>query len=65
MYLINILKKNQSKIRRRLYEWMFLLCFVFEIKGEILFSCLPIFIWLIVFEKYEKWRCEDGERFEF
>ena len=65
VYLINILKKNQSKIRRRLYEWMFLLCFVFEIKGEILFSCLPIFIWLIVFEKYEKWRCEDGERFEF
>ena len=65
VFAIKILKDGQTKADIWLYAWMFLLCFVFEIKGEILFSCLPIFIWLIVMDKYEKWRNQDGKRFGF
>ena len=49
-----ILKKWSAKAERTLFAWTILLTLVLEIKGEILFSCLPIIIWVIVMDKYEK-----------
>ena len=51
---LNILKDNLKQAERTMYFWILFVCFIFEIKGEIIFSCLPIFIWLIVIDKYKK-----------
>lgn len=68
VYLIlglNILKDSLTKAERTMYFWILFVCIIFEIKGEIIFSCLPIFIWLIIIEKYKKGNKKDGKRFEF
>lgn len=63
--ILNVIKGKTSKEDRRLFFWIFILCFILEIKGEIAFSCLPIYIWLIVIEKYSNRRENDGTRFKF
>jgi hypothetical protein len=66
LLMINALKANQSKEMKRLLYWVLILCITFEIKGEILFSCLPIMIWLFVMDKYEYGGIKkDGKRFKF
>lgn len=62
--IINILRKQYIKAEKQLFFWTLLLCIIFEIKGEIVFSCLPIIIWVVVMDKYEKWRYENGKRLE-
>ncbi len=62
--ILNILSKQCTKVEKQLFFWILLLCIVFEIKGEIVFSCLPIVIWVISMKKYEKRRYENGKRLE-
>lgn len=57
--------KNKDKKEKEVYFWTLLLCVFLEIKGEILFSCLPIIILPVIFENYQKRRKNDGTRFEF
>lgn len=49
--IYNVIKKNDEK--RFMYIWIFIVCIIFEIKGEIIFSCLPIVIWIFVLSRYE------------
>ncbi|XCP84207.1 hypothetical protein ABXS75_14190 [Roseburia hominis] len=60
--VLNILKRTEDVAIRTLYFWSFFLCFMFEIKGEILFSCLPIVMWLVVIDNYAKRREIYGTR---
>lgn len=61
---MNILKKDREKAERTLYVWLLLLCIVFEIKGEIIFPCLTIVMWIIVTKEFEKWSKKNGKRLE-
>ena len=66
LLIVNALKKGQSSETKRLLYWVLILCITFEIKGEILFSCLPIVLWLIVMDKYGYGGIiGNGKRFEF
>lgn len=63
--IVCILKNQLNKNEKTLFLWVLMLVIVFEIKGEILFSCLPIIIWISVIEQYKKWRENNGARFKF
>lgn len=49
-----ILNRDTNKEQKWLFLWVLLLCIIFEIKGEILFSCIPVFIWVFMIDKYKK-----------
>lgn len=49
-----VLNRDVHKEQKWLFFWVLILCIVFEIKGEILFSCIPIFIWAFIIDKYKK-----------
>lgn len=57
-----VLNKDSDKEQRWLFFWVLLLCIVFEIKGEILFSCMPILIWIFMIDKYKKMEVQNGTR---
>ncbi len=59
--IINFLKDGVKQEEKKLYFFLFVICFIFEIKGEIIFSCLPIFIWVLVMKAYDR-REKDGKR---
>ena len=56
---LSMFKKRMNSADKTMYLWVLLLCVVFEIKGEILFSCIPIFIWIMAMEQYERWRKKE------
>ena len=58
---INCLKEGIKREEKNLYFLLLLICIVFEVKGEIIFSCLPIFLWLLVIKAYNR-REKDGKR---
>lgn len=55
---LSLFKTKMKSADKIMYLWVLLLCIVFEVKGEILFSCIPIFIWIMALERYERWRKE-------
>ena len=59
---ISIIKNKVCKEIKAMYLWIGITCFIFEIKGEIIFSCLPIVLWLGIFKYFTKWRKKDGTR---
>lgn len=59
-----ILSRREKKEERWLFFWVLIICIVFEIKGEILFSCIPIFMWIFVIDKYNKMEENNGTRFK-
>ena len=56
LLVISTIKKKQFKEVKAMYFWIGIVCFIFEIKGEIIFSCLPIILWFGVFESFKSWR---------
>ena len=58
---INCLKEGIKREEKNLYFLLLLICIVFEVKREIIFSCLPIFLWLLVIKAYNR-REKDGKR---
>lgn len=62
---LRLFNTGMKSANKTMYLWVLLLCIVFEVKGEILFSCIPIFIWIMALEQYERWRKKNGERFKF
>ena len=59
---LSLFKTKMKSADKIMYLWALLLCIVFEVKGEILFSCIPIFIWIMALERYERWRKEKWSR---
>lgn len=56
---LRLFNTGMKSANKTMYLWVLLLCIVFEVKGEILFSCIPIFIWIMALEQYERWRKKE------
>ena len=65
LIVIYCLQKKVPKETKAMFFWIGTICVIFEIKGEILFSCLPIILTLKIFEYFIIWREKDGTRFKF
>lgn len=60
-----ILNKSIKKEQRWLFFWILVVCIAFEIKGEILFSCIPVVMWIFMIDKYKKMEERNGTGLKF
>ena len=52
--LWRMFKRETENPEKTVFFWILLMCIVFEIKGEIIFSCLPILLGALILEHGEK-----------
>lgn len=52
--LWRMFKRETEKYEKTVFFWLLIMCIVFEVKGEIIFSCLPILLGALILERGKK-----------